>query len=466
MTRLLSDIRIVAIAVTLTVGVITPQLLCAESATRQSTAQPNAEEVVVTATGYGVDPTKAKDDATREALRQAVGTFVDVKSVVEGDQLVSDRILSATSALVIGSKVVAGPTRRGDGTYEVKCEVKIRKRNLVGALTEAGFKVTGVIDGDAAKRVSEINFANAKEAEAILKDRLSNLWSKLMIGRLLDDNGVPLGAGELPTVVRRDDGMVVVCANVQLYFHLEAYYTKFVPDMKLLLEALAVSKSDFMLNRHSFVAGQDVPPPQSRFGKVPIQPGVEVAWQLSREPARQTIWMSDGRDETGLNEHFLGFELPVAAIAPFQKCKEQICAAAYRVELLDGNGRVVVAKRNPVRETQSMALRQVANQNDSDIRTASAIEALYTGKVRQWLGLFGDISGSAHMCLSPRFWPNVGVAGEFERGAVAPDSGWDGFHQSVTCDVLETRVDIVLSASDLAQIKSYRIVPEEGIPWK
>ncbi|MEY2716512.1 MAG: hypothetical protein RIT24_2855, partial [Planctomycetota bacterium] len=159
---------------------------------------------------------------------------------------------------------------------------------------------------------------------------------------------------------------------------------------------------------------------------------------------------------------------PVAAIAPFQKCKEQICAAAYRVELLDGNGRVVVAKRNPVRETQSMALRQVANQNDSDIRTASAIEALYTGKVRQWLGLFGQVNlpACAQMCLSPRFSLDVKVAGKFERGAVGPDEVWDSFNQSVTCDVLETRVDIVLSASDLAQIKSYRIVPEEGIPWK
>ena len=465
MMNLLRVMPLIVIAAALLPGASAARALAADSPMPQAATKPSTEEILVTASGFGSDPSSAKLDATREAIRQAVGTFIDVKSVVDGDQLVSDRILSATSALVIGSKVVAGPTRRGDGTYEVKCEVKIRKQNLVGALSDAGFKVTGAMDGDAAKRVSEINFANAKEAEAILKDRLSNLWSKLMIGRLLDDNGVPLGAGELPTVVRRDDGMVVVCANVQLYFHLEAYYTKFVPDMKLLLEALAVSKSDFMLNRSSFVAGQDVPPPQSRFGKIPIQRGVLVAWQLSREPARQTIWMSDGRDETGLNEHFLGFELPVAAIAPFQKCKEQIRAAAYRVELLDGNGRVVVAKRNPVLETQFMALRQVANQNDSDIRTASAIEALYTGEVMQWLGFWG-FSGSAQMCLSPRFSPNVEAAGEFQRGAVSPNEHWDPFNRSVTCDVLETRVDIVLSASDLAQIKSYRIVPEEGIPWK
>ena len=99
-----------ALTVSLALGAIARASGPTESLVPQAAKSP-AEEVVVTATGHGADPASAKLDATREALRQAVGTFVDVKSVVEGDKLVSDRILSATSALVIASKVVTNVVR-------------------------------------------------------------------------------------------------------------------------------------------------------------------------------------------------------------------------------------------------------------------------------------------------------------------------------------------------------------------
>ena len=41
-----------------------------------------------------------------------------------------------------------------------------------------------------------------------------------------------------------------------------------------------------------------------------------------------------------------------------------------------------------------------------------------------------------------------------------------GVYPPVVCDVYETRVHITLPAADLAQVKSYRVVPVEGTPWK
>lgn len=155
----------------------------------------------------------AKEDAARQGLMQAVGMLVDVQQVTEGEQLVRDRILGATSALVVESKVVTGSTRLGDGTYEVESDVRIRRRTLVDALTDARFSVTGGTDGDSAVLSAEANFRNAKEAEALLAERLSNLESKLLVGRLLDDSGIPHCEGELPTVVKQDDGTVVICAK-------------------------------------------------------------------------------------------------------------------------------------------------------------------------------------------------------------------------------------------------------------
>jgi len=436
-----------ALTVSLALGAIARASGPTESLVPQAAKSP-AEEVVVTATGHGADPASAKLDATREALRQAVGAFVDVKSVVEGDKLVSDRILSATSALVIGSKVVEGPTRRGDGTYEVKCEVKIRKHNLVGALTEAGFKITGAIDGDAAKRVSEINFANAKEAEAILKDRLSNLWSKLMVGRLLDDKGVPLGDGELPTVVQQDDGTVVVCANIQLYFHLEAFYTKLVPDMKRLLEALAVSKSQELLNRG--VPDHREPEPGSRFGGVPVFSDWSPKSLSYGSQTRETIWIPDGRDQLGINEHFSGFEVPLPITDPFRQAAEQCGKACFLIELLNGEGQTVVAKQWEVRDGRWDFL---GKGKRAYTETPAPIEGTERCRLDSFL-LWNGNSGGAHV-LTPRF--GMGRYDYAEFG---------GLPQKVVCDVYETRVHITLPAADLAQVKSYRVVPVEGTPWK
>ena len=311
-------------------------------ASHQSAAE-TGDEITVKAKGEGTDPAEAKNEATRAALRQAVGSFVDVKTVSDGDRIITDRILSATSALVIGSKVVSGPKRRGDGLYEVECEVRIRKRNLVASLTDSGFTLTGAIDGDAAKRVSAINFKNAKEAEVLLAERVERLWSKLMIGRLLDDKGVPLGDGELPTVVAQKDGTVIMCANVQIYFHLEAYYTKFVPEMKALLEALAVGRGEAMVNRATWQG--EGPAPQSRFGGVAVYGyGAEPFRRiLSDSPHRETFWISDGRDDSGLNEHFSGYELPIDTTGPIRTAVKKLRGVGYRLELFDGAGSVVTS---------------------------------------------------------------------------------------------------------------------------
>ena len=432
-------------------------------ASHQSAAE-TGDEITVRAKGEGADPAEAKNEATRAALRQAVGSFVDVKTVTDGDRVITDRLLSATSALVIGSKVLSGPKRRGDGLYEVECEVRIRKRALVGSLTEAGFTLTGTIDGDAAKRVSAINFKNAKEAEVLLAERVDKLWSKLMIGRLLDDKGVPLGDGELPTVVQQKDGTVIVCANVQIYFHLEAYYAKFVPEMKVLLAALDVGRGEAMVNRANWKG--DPPAPQSRFGGVPVYAyGSEpFELRLSESPNRVTLWISDGRDESGLNEHFSGFELAADTARPIQQAASQFAVDVYskaafgfRLELLDGDGSVVASEAVPLLSRNLAMLENAVSKAEPVKGLRVPVEQLVlAGKQRVLWQLVGD---GRSITLSPSF----GIHMYYSNSHYA--SQWDSRQEQTCqgshCDVFETRLELMLPASDLANVKGYRITAVE-----
>ncbi|MBM3396529.1 MAG: hypothetical protein FJY37_18260, partial [Betaproteobacteria bacterium] len=320
----------------------------------------DTEEIVIRANGEGVDPSAAKLDATREALKQAVGMFVDAQTVVTDDQVISDKILSGTNALVLGSKVISGPKRRSDGLYEVQCEVKIRRQQLVSTISAAGIAVTGAIDGDAAQRVSEINFKNDQEAKELLRDRLSNLWSKLMVARLIDDKGSPLGDGEIPTVVQRPDGSVVVCANLQVYFHLEAFYTKFAPDLKQLLAAISKSSTpaECNTNRPIWKSSEECPF-RTRFGRIPVIPLSSSGNSPGDEPSLEnnaaintgssrTVWVSDGRDATATNEHFSGYTMASSFLPLFAEASKHLAAGQVRIELLDESAHVIHAEIVPI----------------------------------------------------------------------------------------------------------------------
>ena len=428
--------------------------------------QAEVEEMTVTVTGVGTDIAAAKSDAIREAVRQAVGVFVDVKTVVNGSRLVEDRILSATSAFVVGSKAIEGPTRRGDGTYEVKSEVKIRKKNLLGSLTDAGFKVTGAIDGESARKVSEVNLKNAEEARAVLKDRLSSLWSKLMVARLLDEKGKPLGEGDLPKVVQLADGTSMICANVQVYFHLEAYYTKFVPEMTAILEALCEKKVSSTVNRHAWIGKG--PRPRTRFGEVPIHlyaPDPNRGEALDREGNRATVWLSVGRDRTAQNEQFTGFVLSSELGEEFVRACRSIDRGRFRIELLDEPGGVVSSEIVGARLRTFGALSgRTASDQTKDFLTVP-VESVVVGEpVRSWLGhcLNENPPNPVVVLISPVF--RSFDFGYFRDLTNNPD--WkirgEGAGGSDVCDVLESRLELVLPSADLENVKGYRITAIES----
>jgi hypothetical protein len=432
-----------------------PELRVAAAAPQSSAG----EEIVIKVKGEGTDPSAAKTDATREALRQAVGMFVDAQTVVKDDQIISDKILSATNALVLGSKVVSGPKRRADGLYEVECEVKIRRHQLVSAIGSAGIAMTGAIDGDAAKRVSEINFKNEQEALELLNGRLSNLWSKLAIARMIDDKGAPLGDGELPTVVQRGGGTVIVCANLQVYFHLEAYYTKFAPDFKRLLAAIAKGTAPIERSANRpFWRGQSPCPYRTRFGRLPVYPHL-----AEREPEQQPegfeqsdriVWVSDGRDESAMNEHFTGYKLPTNLFKAIKEAESAVTGGRIRIELVGEADRVIHARVVDLREFDAA----MASAQPTDDET-------FRGQTIEIDGVdFADFEGwlirSGHSSSLVAFSPTFLISPYIESNGWAMDAST---HTAIS-DAVELRVEIAMPSADLAAVKGYRLTAIEGRP--
>lgn len=426
----------------------------------QSVASPSADEISVNAKGQGADPSAAKADAVREALRQAVGMFVDARTVTDGERIVSDRILSATGALVVSSKVIAGPNRLGDGTYEVECSVRIRRRSLIGSLTDAGFVVTGTLDGESATRVAETNFKNARDAATLLSERLDGMWSKLMVARMVDDKGVPLGDGEMPEAVKRDDGTMVVCANVQVYFHLEAYYTKFVPEIRPLLEALATKKSEWTTNRPA----PDKLTHRSRFGGVPalwvVESGVEERF-IGKSASDVTLWVSDGRDALGINEHYAGYLLPASLADTIHGAANRVTSGQFRLELLAADRSVVAAKLCRMRGPDDRDWAPHFLRKSDGSKDEQPIEVPVPDSFDQRLSGF-LIFGTELYEAAPRFSGSERRTIAIEPRFLLKDLWWGRRYGWAWSDVLETRVELSLPPQDLATVRSYRITPVEA----
>jgi hypothetical protein len=429
-------------------------LLLAAAGTRLAAAPHESsfeEEIVVKVKGEDTDPSAAKTDTTREALRQAVGIFVDAQTVVKDDQ-----ILRATNALVLCSKVVSGPKRRADGLYEVECEVKIRRHQLVSAIGSAGIVATGIIDGDAANRVSEISFRSEQEARELLKGKLSNLWSKFAIVRLVDDKGAPLGDGELPTVVQRGDGNVIVCVNLQVYFHLEAYYTKFAPDFKRLLAAIAKGSvpGERSANR-PFWRSQSPCPYRTRFGRLPAFPHLAAREpehpQAASDPGRRVVWVSDARDENAMNEHFTGFELPAVFFQLIKEAEAAVAGGRTRIELTDDSDRGIHARVVDLWELDA-AMASAERSGAERFRGQTVdLDAADFVDVDGWL-----VRSSGDVVLTPTFLMRLYISSE----------GWamDTATSAAVCDAVELRIEIAMPSADLAAVKGYRLTAIEGQP--
>ena len=85
--------------------------------------------VWVVSDGIGTDVESAKLDAYRNAVRQAVGAYVDATTIVANDQLITDEVIALSGAFISKVEVLPGSEKK-DGTFtrlRVKSQVETGK---------------------------------------------------------------------------------------------------------------------------------------------------------------------------------------------------------------------------------------------------------------------------------------------------------------------------------------------------
>ncbi|MBQ6102482.1 MAG: hypothetical protein IJL06_02305 [Kiritimatiellae bacterium] len=247
---------------------------------KPKTADPS-NLVTVQAKGRGETVEAAKKDAIRNAVKKAVGELVDAKTLVENDELVSDRILTLSNAMVekadYGDAVSAG-----EGLFEVPVTAVVKKGRLNRELEKIGIS-TGSVSGSslaAALFSGRERVANAEKFFAErLKDFPGNVVEAVMLAK---KDGTP------DIEIDADQGHVY--ANVGLRVNM-ANYSEWSKQLQEVLGAVCLKQEKANLkfgdrpDDLGFVASDPL-----KLGIVPETAMVAVVATPAAEKVRRSTW--------------------------------------------------------------------------------------------------------------------------------------------------------------------------------
>ena len=191
-----------------------------------------ADLVTVEAKGQGESVEAAKKDAVRNAIKKAVGELVGAETLVENDELVEDKILTLSNAMV--EKADYGDAASiSDGLYEVPVKAVVKKGQLNQELKAIGI-AKGAVAGDSLAAKLFSGKERVANAEKFFSERLKDFPKNVMEAVMLTkEDGSPN--------IEADEKSGHVYANIGIQINLENY-AKFAQALQELLSAVCTEK--------------------------------------------------------------------------------------------------------------------------------------------------------------------------------------------------------------------------------
>jgi hypothetical protein len=199
----------------------------------------STKEIMVTA--QGVDPDQAEKQAISDAVRRAVGSYIDAKTIVENDAVIKDRILSVSSGFVKKYEVTSPAQKNKDGLYQISIKATVETDQVATALKDAKI-FSNEIDGKSLWAESNSKSLNAEEARKMLEEKLPEMYKSLFKIQRVGSRGHGSKSLEPDSMVENArDKTVTLSWNFDVVSN-ESYYKSYVlPLLKKCFEAAAGS---------------------------------------------------------------------------------------------------------------------------------------------------------------------------------------------------------------------------------
>jgi hypothetical protein len=192
----------------------------------------------ITATGIGQDANAAEKQALIAAVQQAVGSYLDSKTVTENELIIKDRILSLSNGFVSKYVVIAGPQRRDDGLFEVTIKAQVQGGQVVAKLKEENL-IKGEVAGQNLYAQNLTQMLSAQDAIQLLQDKLPSLFVSCIKMDFVDSNGNPTPNSNPVEQERNDVQQAVKCTwYVRLSVDRKPYRDQMIPILKRCYDAI------------------------------------------------------------------------------------------------------------------------------------------------------------------------------------------------------------------------------------
>ena len=176
-----------------------------QAAAPNGAAQPSAAAATnqkqITVVGLGLSPEAAEKQAITDAVRQAVGAFIDSNTIVQNEEVIKDRILSVSSGFVKEYKPAAPARKREDGLYEITIVATVESSKVVQALKEQNL-ISGEVAGQNLWAESSTKVMNAQDGVAMLEAKIPEFIKNSV-------TITPLGKDGKPQFVKDANGNVL-----------------------------------------------------------------------------------------------------------------------------------------------------------------------------------------------------------------------------------------------------------------
>jgi len=203
----------------------------------------------ITVTGIGATLESAEKQALASAIRQAVGAYMDSKTIIENEEIIQDRILSVSNAFVDKYELVGQPKKSPDGLIEITVVARVKTNQIVQALKENNL-ISSEVAGQNLWAEASTKVMNAQDAVAMLQAKIPEMIKSCVTITPLTKDGRPLvvknSAGKevpstAPAILDEDasSGQATLTWYVEMGVDKKYYRETLFPLVKQCLDAIS-----------------------------------------------------------------------------------------------------------------------------------------------------------------------------------------------------------------------------------
>ena len=217
----------------------------------------NADQMKeVVTTGIGVDAQSAEKQALTAAVQQAVGSYLDTKTITDNEEVIKDRVLSLSNGFVSKYDVISGPKQRDDKLFEVTIKARVQGGQVVAKLKEVNL-IKGEVSGQNLYAQNMTQMMSSDDACKMLNEKLPELFVNCIKMEFVDKDGKPLPNSNPVDQIRDDKAEKVNCTwYIKYSVDKKVYTEEVVPLVKKCFDSIfgtnSESKTTSIKNRFNY----------------------------------------------------------------------------------------------------------------------------------------------------------------------------------------------------------------------